>query len=351
LLVKSLTVYDIATLVNGEVLGDGSIKINRISPLDTATSQDISFLSNRKFEKQLNTTKAGCVLLSKYDKNNLLTTTAILCDDPYLAFALTAQALDSTPIQLCEISKKSSIHHSVQLGNEAKIAAGVVINEGCVIGDNVSIGANVSIGNDCVIGSNTKLFANVSIYHQTMIGDDCIFHSGAVIGSDGFGYANDSGQWIKIPQTGKVVIGNKVEVGANSTIDRGALNNTIIEDGVKIDNLCHIAHNVEIGQNTAMAAMSGIAGSTKIGSSCTLSGCTAIIGHLTIAAGTHFTVGTIVSKSNDKAGVFSSGTGAAQDNKSWRKSAARFKQLDGMAKKIRDLEKMIKSLKSGSDNE
>jgi UDP-3-O-[3-hydroxymyristoyl] glucosamine N-acyltransferase len=339
---KTLTVAEIADIVGGQIIGDADILISRVSSLDQATDQDISFLSNPKLEQQLNTTQAGCVLLSVgYAKQPA--TTCILCKDPYLAFALVAQALDITPLPASEISPAANIHPSVVLEDKVKIAAGAVLEKDCRIGNNVSIGANTYLGEGVIVGDNTIVYANVSIYHRVTIGASCILHSGAVIGCDGFGYANDGGSWVKIPQTGGVIIQDKVEIGANACVDRGALNDTIIRKGVKIDNLCHIAHNVEVGENTAMAAFTGIAGSAKIGKSCTFSGRSSIIGHLNIAEGTHLTAGTLVNKSNETAGVFSSGTGA-QENKIWRKNVARFKQLDDMAKKLRLLEKKIKDL-------
>lgn len=344
---KTLTVAEIANIVGGRVIGDKEIEIQRVSPLDQATKDDVSFLSNPKFEQQLDTTQAGCVLLSdSYTKQPSVT--SVLCKDPYLAFALVAQALDKIPLPATHISPTATIHSSVVLGDNVKIAAGAVIEKNCQIGDNVCIGANSYLGEGGVIGDNSIVYANVSIYHGVHIGASCIVHSGVVIGCDGFGYANDAGQWVKIPQSGGVKIGDRVEIGANACIDRGALKDTIISSGVKIDNLCHIAHNVEVGENTAMAAFTGIAGSSKIGQSCTFSGRSSIIGHLDIAPGTHLTAGTLVNKSNETAGVFSSGTGA-QDNKTWRKNVARFKQLDAMAKKLKVLEKQMSELKNESN--
>ncbi len=343
---KTLTVAEIANIVGGQIVGDADIQIDRIASLDQATQHDVSFLSHLKFEQQLNTTQAGCVLLSDsyaMASSNMKPLTCVLCKDPYLAFARVAQVLDSTPLPATELCSTASIHPSVILQDNVKIAPGAVLDKDCRIGNNVSIGANVYLGEGVVLGDNTIVYANVSIYHRVTIGSHCILHSGAVIGCDGFGYANDAGNWVKIPQTGNVVIYDDVEIGANACIDRGALNDTIIHRGVKIDNLCHIAHNVVVGENTAMAAFTGIAGSAKIGKSCTFSGRSSIIGHLSIAEGTHLTAGTLVNKSNEIAGVFSSGTGA-QENKIWRKNVARFKQLDDMAKKIRQLEKKLKDL-------
>ena len=349
---SGLTIAEIAEIVDGRVIGEAKDKVIKTASLDKASKNEVSFLSNPAFAQQLDTTNAGCVLLStSYQKSDWEMIVKqkdkpanwVLCSDPYLAFAKISQALDTTPLLSENINQNASIHPSVTLGENVQIGAGVVVCENSLIADNVSLGCNSFVGPDCSIDKGTILSPNVTIYHDVKIGENCLFHSGVVIGSDGFGFANDEGQWIKIPQTGGVIIGNHVEIGANSCVDRGALNNTIISDGVKIDNLCHIAHNVEFGENSAMAACSGVAGSTKIGRSCTFSGRTSIIGHLNIADGTHITAGTLVNRSNDEPGVFSSGTGM-QENKVWRKNVARFKQLDSMAKKLRELEKKLKEI-------
>ncbi len=342
---KFLTVSEIAKIVGGELEGDGKKSITSVAPLDRAQDHQISFLSNPKFKQQLDTTQSGCVLLSVQSKS-AYDFPVIYCKDPYLAFAMISQSLDVTPSLADSISEQAWVHPSAKIADGVSLAAGVSVGKNCVIETGVIIGANSSLADNTCVSKGTKIYPNVSIYHNVSIGRDCIIHSGAVIGSDGFGYANNSGEWVKIVQSGGVRIGNNVEIGANSTIDRGALDDTVIADGVKIDNLCHIAHNVEIGENTAMAAFTGVAGSTVIGKGCTFSGRSSIIGHLNIAPGTHLTAGTMVNKSNSKAAIFSSGTGA-QENKQWRKNVARFKQLDDMAKKIKSLEQQVKDLTRG----
>jgi len=340
-----LTLAEVANIVNGEVVGDSEHIVTHVSSLETATDKSITFLSSSKFVNQLSTTLAGCVLLSK-EHNLSKEMNCVFCKDPYLAYALVSQALDESPLPATSISDTADLAASAEIGENVSIGAHSVIAKNCKIGKGVVIGPNCFVGEGCIIGDNSLIHANVSIYHRVYIGDFCILHSGVVLGSDGFGYANDNGRWIKIPQTGSLVLGNHVEIGANSCIDRGALNNTEIGNGVKIDNMCHIAHNVSIGDNTAMAGFSAIAGSAKVGESCQLGGRSSILGHLEIAAGTHLTAGTLVSKSNKKSGVFSSGM-AAEENKSWKRNVARFKQLDNMAKRIKLLEKRLSLRENG----
>jgi UDP-3-O-[3-hydroxymyristoyl] glucosamine N-acyltransferase len=340
---KIYTVAELAKILEAEYIGNGNDEVSGIAALDQANKNQVSFLSNPKFKLQLNTTQAGCVLLSAEAKD-LAPNNAIVLDDPYLGFARVAQLLDTTPIAEAVIDRNAVIDESARIGSNVAIAAGVVIEKDCTIGDNVSIGANCVIAQDTTIGDNTRLFANVTIYHGVTIGKSCLFHAGAVIGADGFGFANDKGEWVKIPQMGRVIIGNQVEVGANACIDRGALKDTLIGDGVKLDNLCHIAHNVELGKNVAMAAYAGVAGSTKVGDYSTFSGRATILGHLSIAAGTHVTACSVINRSNKEPGVFSSGTGM-QDNKTWRKNVARFRNLDELAKQVKSLERQLVELK------
>ncbi|TQV86635.1 UDP-3-O-(3-hydroxymyristoyl)glucosamine N-acyltransferase [Aliikangiella coralliicola] len=344
--VKEYSVAEIARLLDAEFYGDGKHLIGAIASLENAKANEMSFLNSQKYTSILNTTLAGCVLLSEEFKSSVKTN-CIVVKDPYLAFAKVAQLLDNTPIPETGVHESACVAKSTQLGSKVSIAAGCVIENDCVIEDGVILGPNVVVGRGSKIGQQTRIFANVSIYHYVEIGRGCLIHAGAVIGSDGFGFANEKGKWVKIPQTGKVVIGDEVEVGANACIDRGALNNTIIGNGVKLDNFCHIAHNVELGANVAMAAYAGVAGSSKVGDYCTFSGRSTILGHLEIAPGTHVTACSLINKSNKEPGVFSSGTGM-QDNKTWRKNVARFRQLDDMAKQIKELNKQLKKLQGDS---
>jgi UDP-3-O-[3-hydroxymyristoyl] glucosamine N-acyltransferase len=339
----------LANHVNGVLMGDSECIIHHVASLKMAILTDIAFLNHSKWSESFAQTQAGCVIMphalyQQFKKKRWMhearspLLNVILCDDSTLAFAQIAEILNDYPKPATQISSKAHIASSARLGKGVAIASGASIGKNSMIGNNVIIGANVVVGENVCIDDNTLIYPSVTIYPYTQIGQDCILHANCVIGSDGFGFTLHEEEWIKIPQMGKVIIGHRVEIGANTCIDRGALDNTYIHDGVKIDNLCHIAHNVHVGKNTAMAAFTGIAGSTTIGQSCTLSGRSSIIGHLNIAPKTHLTAGTLVSKSNTHSAVFSSGTGA-QENTLWRKNAARFKQLDTLAKRLYRLEK------------
>jgi UDP-3-O-[3-hydroxymyristoyl] glucosamine N-acyltransferase len=259
-------------------------------------------------------------------------------NNPYVGFAKAAQLLDTTPKPAHEISPHAIIGEDVELGENVKIGANAVIESGVKLGDNVVIGPGCFVGKGAQLGANTKLWANVTIYHAVIIGTDCLVQANTVIGSDGFGYANDNGQWLKIPQLGSVIIGNRVEIGASTTIDRGALDNTILADGVIIDNQCQIAHNVEIGENTAMAACSVIAGSTVIGKNCSMAGLVGVNGHISICDNVVFTGMSMVTKSISEPGVYSSGIPASA-NREWRKNMVALRNITSLNQRVKALEK------------
>lgn len=270
-------------------------------------------------------------------------------ENPYLGYARAAQLFDTTPKQLAGIHPTAVIADDVQIADTASVAPQVVIGSGCILGKNVSIGPGCYLGENVIIGDDSHLWSGVNIYHNVKIGKRALLHSGCVIGADGFGFANDAGQWIKIPQLGAVIIGDDFEAGANCTIDRGALNNTVIGNGVKLDNLVHIAHNVEIGDGTAIAATTGIAGGTIVGKGCTFAGRVSIIGHLEICDNVHLTVSTLLTRSISEPGIYSSGD-IAQSNKEWKRKTARMRQLDELFNKVRSIEKELKYLTQGKDN-
>ncbi|WP_299803278.1 UDP-3-O-(3-hydroxymyristoyl)glucosamine N-acyltransferase [uncultured Shewanella sp.] len=337
---KSYTLRVLADHLNADVQGDDTVEISTVGTLDGAGPGQISFLANSKYRSQLQTTAASAILMTATDAESY-TGNAIILKDPYVGFARIAQFLDTTPKAAEDIHPSAQIASSAMLGEGVAIGANAVIGENVILGNNVQIGAGSVVGQDCVIGSNTRLWANVSVYHNVHLGQDCIIHSGAVLGSDGFGYANERGQWIKIPQTGGVRIGDRVEIGANTTVDRGAIEHTEIHDGVIIDNQVQIAHNDIIGANTAIAGCTVVAGSVTIGKHCIIGGNCAISGHLSIADGVHITGSTNITSVVREPGVYSSAT-VAMDNKLWRKNTVRFRQLDTLFQRVKTLENNVK---------
>ncbi|MCF1439261.1 MAG: UDP-3-O-(3-hydroxymyristoyl)glucosamine N-acyltransferase, partial [Shewanella sp.] len=283
---KSVTLKQLGELLNAQVKGDQHIEIFGVSTLELAQSGQLTFLANSKYRNQLEQTQASAVLLSEKDAESY-EGNALVLKDPYVGFARVAQLLDTTPRTADGIHPSAQIDPSAQLGEGVAIGANAVIGANVILGENVQIGAGTVIGQDTIIGSGTRLWANVTVYHDVHLGQECIVHSCAVIGSDGFGYANERGQWVKIPQTGGVRIGDKVEIGAGATIDRGALANTEIHDGVILDNQVQIAHNDIIGAHTAIAGCTVVAGSVTIGKHCIIGGNCAISGHLSICDGAH----------------------------------------------------------------
>lgn len=333
---------ELASKVGAKFVGDGDYVVEAVGSIDDATATQVTFLTNSRYADTLNSTQAGIVILKPADAENFKGN-QLLSDNPYLTYALVAQLLDPTPAVADHISQQAHIDASAKVASSAHIAAFAVVSKGAQIAEGCQIGANCFIGENVVIGQGSKLYPNSVIYHDVVLGKNCIIHSGAVIGSDGFGYAPDQGRWIKIPQVGTVIIEDNVEIGANTAIDRGAIHNTVIKTGVKIDNLVHIAHNVELGENTALAAGTKIAGSTKVGERCTFAGCVAVNGHIEIGDDVHFTGTSMVTSSFKNAGVYSSGIPAVA-NKDWRKNTARLRKIDTLYDKVKQLEAEIKNL-------
>ena len=290
----------IANFLNGECTHYDVI-ISNVSSLSQAKSDSVTFYFDPKFKNDLIRTNAGLVILKKSDAR-LFDGPSIYVDDPYLAFAKTSAFFNMVKNNN-QIHPSSLIDPSTKIGNNIGLGPFSVIGRNCIIGDNTVIGSNVSIEDDVIIGKNVKVHSNVYIGAQIEIGDNCEFFSGAKIGNDGFGYAKEKDNtWVKIPQVGTVKIGNNVDIGSNSTIDRGAIDKTIIADGVKIDNLVQIGHNCKIGENTIIAGCAGIAGSTVIGKNCMIGGAAMIKGHITIADDTIISGGTGIGKNVDHPG-------------------------------------------------
>ncbi|MFZ7187382.1 UDP-3-O-(3-hydroxymyristoyl)glucosamine N-acyltransferase [Avibacterium avium] len=338
---KSYSLEELAQQIGATIRGNANVLIDSIAPLDKAQSNQLTFISNIKFRDLLAQSQAGILVVSENDvefcspESNLL-----IVKDPYVAYAVLAQYMDSTPKAAAGIAASAVISATAKLGENVSIGANAVIEDEVELGDNVIIGAGCFIGKGAKIGANTQLWANVNIYHQVQIGEHCLIQSGAVIGSDGFGYANDKGRWIKIPQTGTVIIGNHVEIGACTCIDRGALDATVIEDNVIIDNLCQIAHNVHIGTGTAVAGGVIMAGSLKVGRYCLIGGASVINGHMEIADKVTVTGMGMVMRPITEPGVYSSGI-PLQPNKEWRKTAALTLDIDKMNKRLKAVEKKL----------
>ncbi|MBD1572313.1 UDP-3-O-(3-hydroxymyristoyl)glucosamine N-acyltransferase [Vibrio sp. S17_S38] len=334
------TLAELAKIIGGELHGDGDCTVSSVAAMDKAGSGQITFLTNEKYRKHLSECKASAVLI-KASELDVCQTNALVVEDPYLAYALVAQALDITPKPADCIESTAAVADDVILGADVCIAHHAVIETGVELGDNVVIGAGCFIGKNTKIGANTTICANTTIYHNITIGESCLIQANTVIGADGFGYANNRGEWVKIPQLGGVIIGNRVEIGSCTTIDRGALDDTVIEDNVIIDNHIQIAHNVRIGYGTAMAGSTTVAGSVNIGKYCIIGGASVINGHIDIADQVTITGMGMVMRGIPEKGVYSSGI-PLQTNKEWRKTAARTLKIDDMHKRLKTLEKKLK---------
>ncbi|WP_186435985.1 UDP-3-O-(3-hydroxymyristoyl)glucosamine N-acyltransferase [Venatorbacter sp. C2-1] len=336
-MMMQLSLGELAQRLGAELIGDADTVIRGVNTLKDATATDVSFLANASYRRQLSDSNAGAVIVGAKEAAEVKGA-ALIVANPYLSFALVTQMFDNRPQPVRGVHPSVVVAASATLGADVSIAANVVIGEHCVIGDGCEIGANTVIGDHCVLGRDCLLRANVTLYHDVVLGDRVQIHSGAVIGADGFGFAPDKGRWHKIAQLGGVRIGNDVDIGANTCVDRGALADTVIEDNVILDNLIQIGHNVRLGEGSAMAANVGVAGSTTIGKHCTVSGGAGIAGHLTLADGVHVAAMTTISKSITESGAYATGTAQMPLNE-WRRSATRFRQLDSMAKRLQQLEK------------
>lgn len=317
---------------------DAGLIITGIAGLAAAKTEQISFLAGPAYIKYLPECQAGAVMIRSADAEHY-SGVKLLVDNPYLAYARLSKLFDRNNDKVTRsVHVSAVVAPDVRLGGNVSVGANAVIDSGVVIGDDALIGAGCYIGTDTIIGDRTQIAANVSIYHGIVIGQDCLLHSGCVIGADGFGFAPDKdGSWCKIHQLGSVIIGNRVEIGASTTIDRGALDDTVISDGVKIDDQVHIAHNCRIGENSAIAANCGLAGSTIIGRNCTLAGAVGVVGHIEVVDNVHITGMSMVTKSITAPGSYSSGSSAIETHK-WRKNAVRFNQLNAIASRLKALE-------------
>jgi len=337
----SYKLKQLAELLGVKVHGDEEVVIKSVAPVDKATEGDISFVSSAKYLQGLRNTSASAVIV----KPSMLEDTkvaALVVENPRATYARVVSLLYPQHLPEAGIHASASIDLTAQVAVSASIGANVVIEANAEIADDVIIEAGCVIGRNSKIGKSTHLYPNVTVYYDCIIGEQCILHSSSVVGSDGFGFEFDKTEWLKIAQVGGVRIGDKVEIGACSVVDRGALNDTVIEEGVKLDNHVQIAHNVHVGAHTVMSRGVGVAGSSKIGKNCIIGGMAGIRDNIEITDNVIITAMTIVSKSLRQPGSYSSTT-PIDDTKSWRKNSVRFRQLDDMAKRIRLLEKQIEN--------
>ena len=338
----SYSLFELAEQFQLELHGDGQRRIDGVGTLADASASQLAFLSNRKYAAQLVNTRAAVVILTT-EHLDTCPTAALVADDPYVAYARIATLFERVPLA------PPGIHSSAVVAASARISPSASIGPGCVLGERVSIGAGVRlgplciIGDDCSIGDGSRLVARVTLVTRVQLGCRVLIHPGAVLGADGFGLAfdrnaSDHGNWIKLPQLGGVRVGDDCEIGANTTIDRGALEDTVLEEDVRLDNQIQIAHNVHIGAHTAMAGCSAVAGSARIGRYCMIGGNAGVLGHLQLADRVTITAKSLVTHSIRESGEYSSGV-PLQDNRQWRRNATRFKHLDEFARRLSALEK------------
>ena len=338
---SAVSAREVAAQLGAELLGDAALMIDRIGPLLGATPGTISFLANPRYQAQLEASHAGCVIVAPAMRAAAAARPAVIVTaDPYLAYARLTQwwVARTRPAPAPGRHPSACVDPAAHVAAGATIGPYVVVEAGAEVADGVQLGAHCFVGAGARIGAMTRFAAHVTLGARCAVGVRCILHSGVVIGADGFGFAPTAGRWEKIEQLGAVRIGDDVEIGANSCIDRGALDDTVVEDGVKIDNLVQIGHNVHIGAHAAIAGNAGVAGSARIGPGCTIGGAANILGHLTLAAGVHISAASVVMRSIRQPGLYS-GIFPIDDNAVWEKNAATLRQLHGLRERLRALEK------------
>lgn len=333
----SFLLSELAARFDLELKGIPEAVVKTVARLQDADEGDISFCTGRRHLSELEGTRATAVVLHP-DISDLYQGNVLLSENPLLTFSKIARLLHPVKQQPAGIHPSAIVHSEAFVDETASVAEYVVIEKSATIAARCVIGAGSFVGAETVIGEGTVLHNNVTVHHETVTGKDCVFYSGCVIGSDGFGHARDGDHWVPVPQLGKVVIGSKVRIGSNATIDRGALGNTEIGNGVKLDNLVHIGHNVTIGDDTAMAAFCGVSGSTQIGKRCTFAGKVGVVDNITICDDAHFTGQSAVRSNITEPGVYSSGV-LLEETRSWTRNATRFKQLNSLFQQVRDLKK------------
>ena len=340
---RTHSLYELSDRFRLELRGDGDHAISGVGTLRNGEPDQLTFLANRAYRKELPATRAGAVVLSAADAD-ACPTNALVADDPYLAFARIARLFDPRPAPKPGVHPTASVAESATLGEGVSIGPNAVIGDDCQLGDGCVIGPGSVLEANCTLGENCRLYANVSLGFGVTLGRRVIVHPGAVIGADGFGIAFAGDHWEKVPQLGSVEIGDDCEIGANTCIDRGAVENTILEEDVRLDNLVQIAHNVHIGAHTALAGHAGVAGSTRIGRYCLLGGAVGVNGHIEIADRTTVSAGSVVFRPVTEPGTSWSSQTQAMPIREWQKNYARLMKLDELARTVKKLEKTLGKL-------
>ncbi|MBB3103716.1 UDP-3-O-[3-hydroxymyristoyl] glucosamine N-acyltransferase [Azomonas macrocytogenes] len=343
-----LTLGHLAAYLGANLKGNPDAVVRGLAPLQEAGPEHLTFLVDKQYRKFLPECRAAAVILKAEDAE-ACPEAALIVSDPYLAYSRVSHLFETRLPAIKGIHPTAVVADDVQIDPTASIGPYVVIEPGVWIGPEVVIGAHCFIGARCRIGEGGRLAPRVTLYHDVVIGQRVVMQSGAVVGGEGFGFAKEKDSWQKIAQLGGVQIGDDVEIGANTTVDRGALSDTWLGNGVKLDNQIMIGHNVQVGDHTAMAACVGISGSSKIGRRCIIGGAVGMAGHLEICDDVFFTGMTMVTRSISKPGAYSSGTGI-QPAAEWRRSAARFHQLDDMARRLQQLEKRLAAMTAGDND-
>jgi len=336
---KRVRLRDLVERFGGELVGDPDTEIERLATLRTAGPGDLAFLANPKYRGELAATRATAVVLPVAERD-ASALPRIVAKDSYLYFARVLAFLNPRARSAPGVHPSAVVSPGARIGAGTSIGANCFVGRDAEIGDDVEIGPGSYLGDETVVGQGSWLAANVTINARCVVGARAIVHPGAVIGADGFGFARDGERWFKIPQVGRVLIGDDVEIGANTTIDRGALDDTVLEDDVKLDNQIQVGHNCRIGQHTAIAGCVGIAGSAHIGRNCKIAGAAGIGGHLSIADGTVIGAATAIVATIDRAGVYT-GMFPALPHREWQKVAARLRRLDELADRVRALERAL----------
>ncbi|MCB5189882.1 UDP-3-O-(3-hydroxymyristoyl)glucosamine N-acyltransferase [Methylobacillus arboreus] len=340
----SYSLREIVSRLGGDVLGQDDILISRVASLANAQAGQISFLTDSKYRSVLSTTKASAVILTP-DNRDVTVLPRILTDNPYAYFAKVSDLLNPALQYVAGVAETATIAPSAKVPASCTIMANAVIGANVILGEQVVIHPGCVIGDDVEIGAHSVLHANVTIYHHCFIGERCNIFSGSVIGGDGFGYAPEQGRWVKIPQVGRVIIENDVDIGANTTIDRGAIDDTIIQQGCKIDNLVQIGHNCRIGAHSVIAGCVGIAGSAVLGNHCRIGGAAMILGHLEIADGVTVSPGSMITRSLTKADTYTA-LMPFQRHEEWLRTAAGIRRLGELAERVKQLEKQLSAMQA-----